>query len=388
MNEILVADRADVLVLEGDAALRRRWLKAIDRDCRAHSFIAAERLIDHFENGRPVDLLLLGTTVSCQDLIFITHQIRRFPHLEEVPILCAASSPQPGEEARALSLGARDFVPTSIDDESLRHRLRNHLESGRALRLSFGLNTALDRRARERNVELMRKNRALRALLEDIQKTQDATLVALTSLAEHRDNETGMHIQRTQRYVRELGMALRGHPRFSSSLNSETIDLMTKSAPLHDIGKVAIPDSILLKPGRLEAEEWEVMKTHAEHGRATIEAAELQLGSPNSFLRYAREIAFGHHERWDGSGYPRGQSGEDIPVSARLMAVADVYDALISKRVYKAAFSHDDAVRMIARETGRHFDPEIVTAFLQRQEVIQDIARRFAEPDFAPAGAA
>jgi hypothetical protein len=167
---------------------------------------------------------------------------------------------------------------------------------------------------------------------------QGAIIGALCTLAEMRDNETGNHIRRTQSYVRALAERLRPHPRFKIELNDDSIRSLYISAPLHDIGKVGIPDAILRKPGRLTPREWEVMQRHAEYGRDAIERAALELGEEGVFLRYAREIAHGHHERWDGTGYPLGLAGDAIPVSARLMAVADVYDALISRRVYKPPF--------------------------------------------------
>lgn len=176
---------------------------------------------------------------------------------------------------------------------------------------------------------------------------QEVTIQAMASLAETRDNETGNHIRRTQHYVKLLAELLRDHPRFRHFLNDETIHLLFKSAPLHDIGKVGIPDHILLKPGRLTKEEFEIMMTHTTLGRDAIQRAEDQLGFPVDFLRLAKEIAYSHQEKWDGSGYPQGLSGDDIPISARLMAVADVYDALISHRVYKPGMPHEEAVDII-----------------------------------------
>jgi HD-GYP domain-containing protein (c-di-GMP phosphodiesterase class II) len=212
---------------------------------------------------------------------------------------------------------------------------------------------------------------------QELQITQDVTIMSLASLAETRDNETGAHIRRTQRYVRALAEQLRDHPRFSSELNDKTIELLFKSAPLHDIGKVGIPDRILLKPGKLDAEEFTIMKTHAELGGQALNVAEQELGS-TSFLKYAREIATTHHEKWNGKGYPRGLKGDEIPVSGRLMAVADVYDALISKRVYKEAFSHDKAMDILREGRGEHFDPDILDALLAIEPQFVKIAEEFA----------
>lgn len=212
----------------------------------------------------------------------------------------------------------------------------------------------------------------------ELARTRDVTILSLATLAETRDNETGAHILRTQRYVRALAEHLRDHPRFKDELDDQSIDLLYKSAPLHDVGKVGIPDAILLKPGKLTDDEFEIMKTHAQLGAEALEVAERELGS-NSFMRYAREIAASHHEKWDGSGYPKGLKGDDIPMSGRLMAVADVYDALISKRVYKPAFSHDKAMEIIREGRGQHFDPDIVDALDVLETEFTQIARDFKD---------
>ena len=210
---------------------------------------------------------------------------------------------------------------------------------------------------------------------------QDVTILAMATLAETLDLDTGNHIRRTQHYVKALAEKLRTHPRFASVLTDNYIQMLFKSAPLHDIGKVGIPDRILLKPGRLTPEEFEIMKTHTTLGRDAIEHAEIQLGMPVEFLSTAKEIALSHQEKWDGSGYPQGLAGEAIPLSARLMAVADVYDALISRRVYKNSVPHEQAVAIIQEGRGVHFDPDITDAFVELQETFHAIAARFADSD-------
>ncbi|MDX8387297.1 MAG: HD domain-containing protein [Ghiorsea sp.] len=218
----------------------------------------------------------------------------------------------------------------------------------------------------------------VRERTDELNRTRDLTILSLATLAETRDNETGAHILRTQRYVRALAEQLKHHPKFSDDLDDDTIDLLFKSAPLHDIGKVGIPDAILLKPGKLTDEEFDIMKTHANIGAQSLAIAEKELGS-NSFLLIAQEIALTHHEKWDGSGYPVGLSGHDIPCSGRLMAVADVYDALISKRVYKPAFTHEKARDIIIEGAGKHFDPDVVDAFITIDAEFQEIARIYGD---------
>ncbi len=218
----------------------------------------------------------------------------------------------------------------------------------------------------------------IEARTEELARTRDVTILSLATLAETRDNETGAHILRTQRYVRILAEHLKDHPAFAAELTDENITLMFKSAPLHDVGKVGIPDAILLKPGKLSDEEFTTMKTHAQLGADALAVAERELGS-NSFLRYAREIALTHHEKWDGSGYPQGLSGNTIPISGRLMAVADVYDALISKRVYKPAFPHEKAMGILREGAGSHFDPDVIAALDASEEQFRAIARQYGD---------
>ncbi len=202
---------------------------------------------------------------------------------------------------------------------------------------------------------------ALRSAYRELSQTQAATIFSLGALAETRDPETGAHLLRTQRYIKVLAEEMASWPQYAQQLTPDIIEMLFLSAPLHDIGKVGIPDHILLKPGRLDEHEFNIMKGHALLGVKALKVAERQLGE-NSFLRYASEIAGSHHEKWDGSGYPHGLSGEAIPLSGRLMAIADVYDALISKRVYKAAMGHEKAMEIIIEGEGSHFDPGVIKA--------------------------
>lgn len=213
---------------------------------------------------------------------------------------------------------------------------------------------------------------------EEIQITRDAAIIGLAALAESRDNETGAHIIRTQEYVKILALEMTKHSKHKAYLTPKFIDLLYKSAPLHDVGKVGIPDSVLLKPGKLTDEEFDVMKQHPQIGADALSIAEGQFGK-TSFLSVAREISLTHHEKWDGSGYPNKLSGDSIPLSGRLMALADVYDALISKRVYKPAFSHEKAKAIILEGSGRHFDPDVVAAFLAVEAGFIEIAATYKD---------
>jgi response regulator RpfG family c-di-GMP phosphodiesterase len=251
---------------------------------------------------------------------------------------------------------------------SLRQRFENE---SLALQLA-SMNDVLEHKVEERTAQLLRKT-------EEVSQIRDVTIMAMASLAETRDHETGNHLKRTQNYIRALAMKLREHPRFREFLTEDNIESLYKLAPLHDIGKVGIPDAILLKQGKLTPEEFEIMKTHPLLGGNAIAMAESGLPTPNRFLHIAREIATAHHEKWNGSGYPLGLTGDAIPISARLMALADVYDALISRRIYKEPYPHEDAVAHILLGSGIHFDPEVTEAFQAIQEEFRQIAEQYQD---------
>lgn len=312
-----------------------------------------------------LDLILLDIMMPELDGYEVCRQLKADPATAEIPVIFLTARSQIEDEEKGFDCGCVDYITKPISPPILQARIATQLT----------LKTTSD--------QLRHYNEHLVAEVErrtrEVQMVQDVTIMAMASMAETRDNETGMHIRRTQHYVRSLAEHLRRQPRFAAILNDESIDILFKSAPLHDIGKVGIPDAILLKPGRLDVAEFEIMKHHTRLGMETIAAAERLLNVPSSFLEVARQIAYGHHEQWDGNGYPEGLAGEAIPLPARLMAVADVYDALISKRIYKEAFPHDQVVAMIQAGSGSHFDPTVVEAFIAESETFRTIAQRFQD---------
>lgn len=222
------------------------------------------------------------------------------------------------------------------------------------------------------------------ALLTQVRRSErddarDATILALAKLAEHRDPETGAHLERVQCYCRLISETLARKPRYAQVITREFIETIVRSSPLHDIGKVGIPDHILLKPGKLDPEEFEIMKEHARIGGDTLRAL-VEQGRRHGFLQMGMEIAYNHHERFDGTGYPRGLAGEAIPLPARILALADVYDALTSRRVYKPPMPHAETKAIILAGRGRHFDPDVVSAFLERAAEFERLSRALAEP--------
>jgi putative two-component system response regulator len=327
----------------------------------------------YFASGGRAELILTDIVMPLMDGYELCCRLKADPLTRDIPVLFLSSLDSANDEEKGLNLGAEDFIHKPISPPVVLARVKNHLELAQARARLRERNAELEQLVIERTRELMRRE-------QEVSNAQSATITAFCALAEARDNETGHHIRRTQHYVKILAEHLRGQLRFSDKLNDDTIMLLFKSAPLHDIGKVAIPDAILNKPGKLTPEEWVVMRRHAEFGHNAITQAELELSQVETgFLRYASEIAYCHHEKWDGSGYPRGLSGEEIPLSARLMAVADVYDALISKRVYKSSFSHAHAVETICEGRGSHFDPDIVDAFVVCADEFLLIASRFSD---------
>ena len=295
----------------------------------------------------------------------VCRRLKENPESRDIPILFLTAKNEDTDEEAGLSIGAVDYLTKPIRPAIVMARIRTHLQLKAAATFLRDRNAYLEEEVRRRTLE--------------VQAIQDVTILALASLAETRDNETGNHIQRTQHYVRALAEELSSHPKYASQLDQRTIGLLFKSAPLHDIGKVGIPDSILLKPGRLDDDEMAIMKTHTTLGREAIAHAETQLGMKVDFLQTAKDIAYFHQEKWDGTGYPEGRSGEDIPLSARLMSLADVYDALISRRVYKPPFSHEEATNIILEGRGKHFDPSVVDAFQAQEQRFKEIAQTFAD---------
>jgi putative two-component system response regulator len=326
-----------------------------------------ERALKIVMGEAPPDLILLDIMMPGMDGYEVCRRIKAHPQVRHIPIIFLTAKAQVEDEAFGLSLGAADYITKPISPPIVLARVRNQLATKASADFLRDQNEFLEAEVAKRTHE--------------VSAIQDVTILAMASLAETRDSDTGNHIRRTQHYVRSLALQLSTHPQFADYLSPGTIDTLYKSAPLHDIGKVGIPDRILLKPGKLTAEEFEVMKTHTTLGRDAIAHAEKELGAEVAFLTMAKEIAYGHQEKWDGSGYPQGLSGDAIPVSARLMALADVYDALISRRVYKEPMPHAQAVDIIARGRGTHFDPDMTDAFLLIQDQFLAIATTYRDSD-------
>ncbi len=311
------------------------------------------------------DLILLDLVMPGMDGFMVLEHLRENPLTREIPVIFVTAMNADGDEAEGLHIGAADYITKPYRPAVVLARVKIQLELKRARDWLRHQNAWLE-------AEVARRMR-------DVLLVQDITISALAELAETRDKDTGNHIRRTQGYIRILAQRLQTHPRFSAFLTDKVIDLLAKSAPLHDLGKVGIPDHILLKPDKLTAEEFAVMRTHSLLGANAIEQAVRKTDARLDFLDMAKEIAHWHHEKWDGSGYPDGLTGEAIPVSARLMAVADVFDALITVRVYKPAMGYAEARDIIAAGRGKHFDPDMTDAFLAGFDDFVAIAEDYSD---------
>ena len=310
-------------------------------------------------------LILLDVMMPGMDGYEVLRLLRADESTSGIPVIFTTSLDATEDEELGFTLGAVDYITKPLRPAIVLARVRTHLELKQARDRLQAQNTDLEAEV----VRRMGENLLI----------QDVSILALAHLAEIRDPETGNHLLRTQEYVRCLGNELISHPRFAADLDTHTVELLAKSAPLHDIGKVGIPDHILLKPGKLDPQEWVVMQTHARMGAEAIEHAERDAARPVEFLAFAKQIAHHHHERWDGHGYPDGLAGDAIPLAARLMALADVFDALISRRVYKEPFPPAQARDMMARERGKHFDPDMLDAFLRVFDDFCAIAERYID---------
>jgi putative two-component system response regulator len=360
-------ERATVLVIDDtpdNLSLMSGLLKEHYKVKVANS---GEKALRIAASATPPDLILLDIMMPVMDGYEVCRQLKRDPHTMHIPVIFLTAKDEVEAEEKGLALGAVDYITKPVSPPIVMARVKAHL----ALK-------AIDDFLRDQN-EFLEKEVARRT--QEVVAIQDVTIFAMASMAETRDTETGNHIRRTQFYVKALAEHMRTHPRFAWYLTDLNIGILFKSAPLHDIGKVGIPDRILLKPGRFEPHEFDIMKTHTTLGHDAIAHAETALGTRVEFLSCAKSIALSHQEKWDGSGYPQGLAGDAIPIAARLMAVADVYDALISRRVYKEGMSHDRAVAIIVEGRGTHFDADMVEAFVDIQGEFSAIALRFSDSD-------
>lgn len=294
------------------------------------------------------DLVMLDILMPEMDGYEVCRRMRSNEALRDVPVLFLSALTDVKNKVKAFEVGGMDYVTKPFQFEEVNARVKTHLLLRKALRELEGHRSGLEILVAEK--------------VREISESQLATITALSKLAESRDDETGYHIERTRTFCQILCEHLRRTPRYGGSIDEAYVSDVYNASVLHDVGKVGIPDRILLKPDRLTPPEFEMVKTHTAIGARTLQAAHRRYPR-NSFINMGIAIARSHHERWNGNGYPDGLKGEDIPLSARIMAVADVYDALRTKRPYKPAMPHEEVARMLREGSGKDFDPAVVEAF-------------------------
>lgn len=311
------------------------------------------------------DIVILDIMMPEMNGIEVCRIVKSNPETKMIPIIIITALSDEEKHLNALNAGADDFLTKPFNIHFLKARIKSLL----ALKMTNDMNIKYQEILKKSNVDLMNK----------LIITQDVTIIALAKLAEFRSPETGEHLERMREYVKILSLELKKLPAYRNYISDKYIGNIYKSSPLHDIGKVGIPDNILLKPGKLTFEEFEIMKKHSVIGGDALSDAIKSTGMEQSFLNMGKEIAYYHHEKWDGTGYPEGLKGEEIPLTARITTLADVYDALTSKRAYKPAFSHDRARTIIIEESDSHFDPDILKAFIKLENDFIDIKKRYKD---------
>lgn len=336
-------------------------------DCEVLRAANGLEALDTLSKTKEIDLIILDLDMPLMNGFEFLEAIRREPIEGNPSIIILTNYNEVDNEIRGLELGAIDYIRKPLNMASLRKRIEVHIKLRQSRICVEKQNQQLEITVYNRTKELI--------------VTRDMTINALVGLLEVRNIESSNHAKRTQHMMKVLCAHLKEQSVFDEILTDDYVRELVKTAPLHDIGKVGIPDSILLKPGKLTTDEFELIKKHTTYG---VEALSHDLPEDDivSFIRTAIEIVGGHHERFDGTGYPLGLKGDEIPLGGRLMAIIDVFDALINKRVYKEAFSYDKAFGIIEEESGRQFDPEIAAAFLDIRSQLIDLADRFAYDHF------
>lgn len=365
------SNSADILVVDDEEPSRMILGAALEAlGCVPRFAVNGFSALASIETKTP-ELILLDGVMPEMDGLELLSTLKRDKRLAGIPVVVVSGVRTVERISEFLLAGADDYIAKPFNLTLLEARVRASLAQKRAHDESH----AYRRRIEEYNLKLESRVR------EEVRKTTEShasTIFALSELAESRDPETGEHLRRIREYCKALAEGLMILPRYASQMDAEYVIGLYEAAPLHDIGKVGVPDRILLKPGKLTPDEFDIMKTHAKIGADTLRRVEAR-NPGNQFVRRGIEVAQSHHERWNGSGYPDGISGEAIPLSARILAVADVYDALTSKRPYKDAFPHDQAVDMITGDRGTHFAPDMVDAFHSLKESFRAIRAEFHE---------
>jgi putative two-component system response regulator len=356
-----------IMLVDDNPASLRAGKTVLSEKYAAFTAPSAAKMFSLLENNTPA-LILLDVDMPEMNGYEAIKILKKKPATKDIPVIFLTGKTDTEDELEGLDLGALDYIAKPFIPPLLLKRIEVHL-----LVESQKKNLEAQQRTLEtQQRELQNFNDNLQKMVDEKTKTvlelQDAILKTVADLVESRDDITGGHIERTQRGVGLLVDALRDHPVFRGEVGEWNIKLLLQSSQLHDVGKIAISDRILQKPGKLDHNEFEEMKKHAAFGVQIIERIEASASGISNFLKYAKIFARTHHEKWDGSGYPNGLAGKNIPLQGRIMALADVYDALVSERPYKKAFSPQEAVAIIQEGRGTQFDPVLTDVFIKIME--------------------
>lgn len=362
------AEPALVLIVDDVEANRERLVDEIELlGHRSLEAVNGVEALNRLEEQVP-DLILLDLMMPVLDGHGVLDAMSKHPVWSRIPTVVISGMDDMDSVVRCLEKGATDYLVKPIKGRLLRARIENCLATVRMRKQDDELRRMIS----AYNVELEGK---VTSQLREIDDAHISTIFALSTLAESRDPETGAHLERMREYCQLLAEALCNYTRFRKEVDDRFIVNIYAASPLHDIGKVGIPDDVLLKTGKLTDEEFKVMQRHSVIGADTLRRVTDRYAN-NAFLQMGIEIAQSHHERWNGRGYPEGLSGEDIPLSARILALCDVYDALTCKRCYKDAFSHEKSIEIILADRGQHFDPDITDVFASIQDQFDAIRKR------------
>lgn len=368
----LLPKRAVILVVDDNEMNRDVLKRRLDRDGHEVLLAADGQEAIRILKNTPIDLVLLDIMMPVMDGYQALHIIKTDPSIRHIPVIVITALDELESAVRCIEQGAEDYVGKPFNHVLLRARVRACLDKKRLYDLEQEHTSAV----KAHNLLLEDK---VKQQVKEISSAQLAAIFSMSKLAESKDPETGEHLERMREYCVIISRQLAKTARYANSIATDFHDAIYSASPLHDIGKVGIPDSILLKPGKLTDEEWIIMKQHPLIGGETLRAVDRQY-TGNAFIKTGIEIAECHHEKWNGTGYPHGLKGEQIPLSARILALGDVYDALTSKRCYKEAFSHEKSRQIIIAEAGSHFDPDVITAFLSCESEFTRIRKRFQDP--------
>ena len=359
-----VAEASSILVIDDDDVVLGVLTDLLElRGFQVLTANEGKAGIEVFRNDRP-DLVITDISMPQMDGLQV---LRRIGEMDEcVPVILVTGHGDLDNALRALRRGAYDFLLKPINPEILLKTVNTGVEHCRLKRFEKDYRRILEEQVEARTKDLMESYRT-------IEKIQEASVFALAKLAESRDDETGLHLRRLQAYCKAVCLRLRERDAYRRLMVDDFVDNIVRSSVLHDIGKVAIPDNILFSPDKFEMDEFEIMKQHSVFGGKALEEAAIEVGGEENYLSMGRDVAYYHHEHWDGNGYPFGLKGEEIPLAARIVALADVYDALTTQRRYRKAYAHEQAMQAIVSGRDKQFDPEVVDAVLEIEDEFRQI---------------